>query len=177
MKSLTILFTLLLPYCILAQTQLSIPEDGLQEISIQGNLADGNQIHDLSWAWNSSVACFPATVADKFSGHHVLYQIIIPKNTEYKISVIPKDSHDELSLYAYQVGLNNNSIVPELSQCIRCEADYKTDRKWKGKKNAERHIRSIQNILAIQQPYKAIIAVVGAHGLKNAAYTLKIKKL
>ena len=39
--------------------------------TVEGSLADGMKLTDLSWAWNSSNACFPATQKAKFTGNHV----------------------------------------------------------------------------------------------------------
>lgn len=141
-------------------------------ISYQGNLSEGQQISDLSWAANSSVACFPATQNQKFSGNHVLYSTMIPKRSEMFIKIIPKNKKQNFSLYAYQVGLNNEQLPPNLNSCISCEADYKWDRKWKGK--TQDHTRQVR-LNAINHSYKIIIGVVGAEGLMEGDFTLEIK--
>ncbi|WP_430410038.1 hypothetical protein [Kordia sp.] len=141
-------------------------------VSYQGNLADGQQISDLSWAANSSVACFPATQNQKFSGNHVFYSTTIPKRSEMFIKLIPKNKNHNLSLYAYQVGLSNEQLPPNLSSCITCEADHKWDRKWRGK--TQDHTRKVR-VNAINRAYKIVIGVVGAEGLTEGDFTLEIK--
>ena len=141
-------------------------------VSYQGNLADGEKISDLSWAANSSVACFPATQNQKFSGNHVLYTTTIPKRSEMFIKVIPKNKNHNFSLYAYEVGVTNDELPPNLNSCITCEADYKWDRKWRGK--TQDHTRKVR-LNAINNPYKVVIGVVGAEGLMEGDFTLEIE--
>jgi hypothetical protein len=151
---------------------LSVKTEENKETTVKGDLKDGVIIHDLSWAWKSSVACFPETQASKFRGNHVLYVTELPENSTMDITVIPDDTNADFSLYAYQIGLNNNSIVPNLSSCVSCEADHKWDRPKAGKK--QDHTRKVGDITSINNSYKVIIGVVGANGLKSGSYTLKI---
>ena len=141
-------------------------------VSYEGSLSDGQQISNLSWAANSSVACFPATQNQKFTGNHVLYSTTIPKRSEMFIKIIPKNKKHNLSLYAYQVGLTNEQLPPNLSSCVTCEADYKWDRKWRGK--TQDHTRKVR-LNAINRPYKVVIGVVGAEGLTEGDFTIEIK--
>ncbi|MBK8830916.1 MAG: hypothetical protein IPN60_08665 [Saprospiraceae bacterium] len=143
--------------------------------AVEGNLSEGVDMPDLSWAWNSAVACFPATQAAKFTGKHVLYALELPAYTELEIDLIPADKSANFSLYAYEVGtISESNTVPTLSQCIRCEADHKWDYKVKGK--TQDHTRHVRDILAIANPYQVIIGVTGADGLKEGAYRLEVKR-
>ncbi len=142
--------------------------------SVQGNLADGALMSDISWAWNSAVACFPQTQERKFSGHHVLYALDLPSFSEMEIWVTPENEDANFSLYAYQVGtITPGNTVPNLSSCIRCEADHKWDYKKRGQ--TQNHTRRVQDILALNNPYQVVIGVVGAEGLQTGAYTLYLK--
>ncbi len=140
--------------------------------TVKGDLKDGIIIHDLTWAWRSSVACFPETQASKFRGNHVLYQTELPSQSIMEITVIPDDTNADYSLYAYQIGLNNNSLVPDLSSCVSCEADHKWDRPKANK--TQDHTRSIGNFTSITSAYKIIIGVVRPKGITSGGYTLKI---
>ena len=143
--------------------------------AVDGNLSEGVDMPDLSWAWNSAVACFPATQAAKFTGKHVLYASELPAYTELEIDLIPADKSANFSLYAYEVGtISESNTVPTLTQCIRCEADHKWDYKVKGK--TQDHTRHVRDILAIANPYQVIIGVTGADGLKEGAYRLEVKR-
>lgn len=142
-------------------------------VELKGSLESGVLIHDLSWAWNSSVACFPGTQKAKFTGNHVIYETEIPKYSTMEITVVPEDEDADFSLYAYQIGKNSNYIVPNLPSCVSCEADHKWDYPKKGK--TQDHTRTVKNLTAINNPYKIIIGVVGAKGLKKGKYLLKIK--
>ena len=144
-----------------------------QVVEVQDDLSNGHTISDLSWAWNSSVACFPATQREKFTGHHVLYKTELPRYSEMEVTVIPDDPSANFSLYGYEVGKGREAIVPNLPQCIRCEVDHKWDRPFKGK--TQDHTRTITDLLAINNPYSVVIGVVGANGLSSGGYTLQIK--
>jgi hypothetical protein len=138
-------------------------------VSLTGNLSEGASMSDLSWAWDSQNACFVATKQHKFTGHHVLYQTEIPTRSEMTIRVIPKDKNANLSLYAYSGG--RGAIVPNLSGCVSCEADFKWDQKFRGK--TQDHSRSVQ-LRAVNNPYPVTIGVVGAEGLRSGDFTLEV---
>jgi len=144
-----------------------------QTVEVKGDLSEGQAMPDLSWAWNSSVACFPATEQDHFQGQHVLYTVDVPRYSELTITVIPADEEADFSLYAYQAGqISATNLVPQLSSCIRCEADYKWDRPWRGR--TQDHTRTVKDILAINNPYQAVIAVVGPKGAPAGEFSLQI---
>ncbi|MDD3861210.1 MAG: hypothetical protein PHW83_13540 [Bacteroidales bacterium] len=143
-------------------------------VTYSGNLKNGVKINDLSWANTSSNACWPETQNTKFNGNHVLYKTVIPPKSEMYIKVIPKDKNANLSLYAYQVGLNNNSVVPNLASCITCEAEHKWDYPKVGQ--TQDHTREVY-LNAITEPYNVFIGVVGADGLTTADYTLEINSV
>ena len=144
------------------------------EATFTGNLSDGAPIEDLSWAWNSSVACFPATQSQKFTGNHVLYATDLPSYSEMEVTVIPDDKRANFSVYAYEVGqISERNTVPNLPSCVRCEVDHKWDRNYAGKR--QDHTRTAKNLVAIRNPYQVMIGVVGADGLAEGGYTLKIK--
>lgn len=143
-----------------------------KEVSYSGNLSDGLPLTDLSWAWNSANACFPETQKQKFTGNHVLYTCVLPAYSEMTVTVIPKDPKANFSVYAYQTGENKNDLVPNLSGCIRCEADHKWDRPKKGK--TQNHTRTVTDLVAINSPYRVVIGVTGADGLSEGEYTLVI---
>ncbi len=158
----------------LAQEVKTLSVQANATVSYPGNLSRGQKVSDLRWASNSSVACFPATQNKKFSGNHVFYTTQIPKRSEMFIKVIPKNKNQNFSLYAYQVGLSNNQLPPQLSRCVSCEADHKWDYKRRGK--TQDHTREVR-LNAINNPYKVVIGVVGAEGLTQGDFTLEIKLL
>lgn len=142
-------------------------------VSYVGNLEQGRPMDDLSWAWSSQNACFVEFQKKKFSGNHVLYTGVIPKYSEMTVTVIPDDPKDNFSVYAYEVGQNNFSIVPELPSCIRCEAEFKWDRPKRGK--TQDHTRIVGNLVAINNPYRVFIGVTAADDLASGGYTLQIE--
>ena len=156
-----------------AQNIVPIEVKAGHTVEIKGNLADGQPMETLRWAWNSSVACFPETQKEKFNGNHRLYIADLPKYSEMEVTVIPKDQTANFSLYAYEIGqLDENNQVPNLESCIRCEADHKWDAQYKGK--TQDHTRTVKNLVAINNPYQVVIGVTGANGLQAGEFSLKI---
>lgn len=144
-----------------------------EDVSYSANLDQGVFMDDLSWAWDSSNACFPATQQEKFTGKHVLFTGIIPAYSEISVTVIPEDEDANFSIYAYEIGAENWAIVPELPSCIRCEADHKRERRFAGKP-AQDHTRTVSNLIALKTPYRMVIGVTGADGLSEGDFTLVI---
>jgi hypothetical protein len=143
-------------------------------LSYKGNLADGVKIHDLSWASNSSVACFPGTQNSKFRGNHIIYITEIPANSIMDITVVPDDKNANMSIYAYMVGINNTAMVPNLSSCITCEAEFKWDYPKVGK--TQDHTRTV-SLNSDNSTYRVVIGVAGAEGLTTGTFILKIKTI
>ncbi|MBL4663610.1 MAG: hypothetical protein JKY22_08665 [Flavobacteriaceae bacterium] len=174
MKSLYIILILLFPTLMNAQaTVYSVEPVPNQDVAYSGNLAEGTFINDLSWAWNSSIACFPETQKSKFTGKHIFFTGVIPKYSEMTVTVIPKDPTQNFSVYAYEIGVNKTDLVPNLSSCIRCEADHFRERDFVGKPPQD-HTRIVGNLVAMNRSYRVVIGVTGANGLDEGEFTLKI---
>ena len=141
-------------------------------VAYSGNLKDGRVIQDLSFAANSSVACFPATQNDKFTGNHVFFVTEIPKYSKMYITLIPDDKNANMSIYAYQDGTTKTVYPPNVNSCVTCEADYKWDRPKKGK--TQNHTRNIY-LNAINNPYRVVIGVAGADELSTGGFKIQIK--
>lgn len=139
--------------------------------TVSSALEKGVKLEDLSWAENSSVACFPATQNSKFSGNHIFHAFQIPKNAEVKITVTPEDVNANFSLYGYQVATTNYAVVPDLSSCTSCEADYKWDNPKKDQ--VQDHTRSI-TFNSTTNEYNIFIGVAGADGLSKGTYKLTV---
>ncbi len=168
-----IFFLLLLPGCLSAQQVYAIEPVPNKDVAYTGNISEGTQLNDLSWAWNSSNACFPETQKQKFTGKHLFFTGVIPKYSEMTVTVVPKDPTKNFSLYAYEIGVNSNKLVPDLPSCIRCEADHKRERAFRGKAPQD-HTRTVSNLVAINNPYRVVIGVTGADGLDEGEFTLVV---
>ncbi|MBU0487165.1 MAG: hypothetical protein KKA07_08870 [Bacteroidetes bacterium] len=142
-----------------------------KSVEVKGNLSSGVKINDLSWAWSSSVACFPETQKKKFTGNHVLYKTELPTRSIMEITVIPDDPNANFSIYAYSVGSGKTVVVPDLPSCVSCEAEHKWD--YPKKNRTQDHTRTI-SLNAIGNPYTVFIGVVGADGLTSGGFKLKI---
>ena len=135
--------------------------------TLMGSLNNGVKIQDLSWAWNSANACFPATQQQSFNGNHVLYETQIPPHAIMEITVTPKNRNSKMSIYGYQIGTKSNYIVPNLPSCVSCEADNNQMGK------ATNNSRTIR-FNAVNNPYKIVFAVVGENGLTTGDYTITV---
>lgn len=174
MKNLLTLL-LIVPMALLAQgpTVYTIEAVPNEEVAFAGDLSEGIFLDDLSWAWSSSNACFPATQQQKFTGKHVFFTGIIPKYSEMTVTVVPKDPTKNFSVYAYEIGVNSTDLVPNLPRCIRCEADHKRERNFAGK-SPQDHTRVVGDLVAINNPYRVVIGVTGADGLEEGEFTLLV---
>ena len=142
-------------------------------VEVSGNLDDGNLMDDLSWAWNSQNACFPATQSQKFTGNHVLFTAVLPAYSQMEVTVIPDDPEADFSIYAYQTGLGPDfPVVPNLPSCVRCEVDHKWDYNYRGK--TQDHTRTVTDLVAINNPYRVVIGVVGSQGLQTGGFKLQV---
>jgi hypothetical protein len=142
-------------------------------IIVQGDLAKGAPMKDLSWAWNSANACFPSTQSAKFKGNHVFFAVTMPSRCEMFISVVPADGNADLSMYAYRIGAAEYNLVPNLGSCITCEADHKWDGNWKNKVQTSERKVSFQN--PGQETYNILIGVSGPVAAVSGQFTLKVK--
>ncbi len=179
MKKITILTVLILTVVLSATAQwpsavTQVNMSGKDSVSVQGDLAKGAKMEDLSWAWNSSNACFPGTQASKFKGNHVFFAVRMAPRTEMFISVTPSDANGDLSIYAYRIGANEYYLVPDLTSCITCEADHKWDRPVKGKVQTSERKVSFQN--PGTETYNILIGVSGPSNATSGGFTLSIKE-
>lgn len=142
-------------------------------VIVSGDLAAGALMEDLSWAANSSNACFPATQNLKFRGNHVLYATSLPPRSILTISVTPTDANGDLSIYGYMMGNTEYMIVPNLPGCITCEADHKWDGKWKGKVQTSERKIEFQN--PTQNTYNIVIGVSAPKDVITGKFNLKLK--
>lgn len=147
--------------------------DEKDSVTVQGDLAKGSVMNDLSWAWSSTNACFPATQSSKFRGNHVFFSVTMPRQCELFISVSPTDANADLSIYAYRLGSADYNLVPDLGSCITCEADHKWDGNWKGKVQTSERKVSFQN--PGQENYNILIGVSAPKGVTTGQFKLSVK--
>lgn len=142
-------------------------------VMVTANLSAGAIMEDISWAWNSSNACFPGTQSLKFRGNHLLYAVTMPPKSIMIITVNPVEKDGDFSLYGYMIGKTEFRVVPNLPQCITCEADHKWDRPIKGK------IATTERKIQFQNPtlntYNIVIGVAGPKDITTGEFRLKVK--
>lgn len=156
---------------------ISLPE-GYNAGEVKGNLSDGVKILNLRWAENSSVACFPGTRAEMFTGNHVLYRIAMPAASTMKITVTPKEGK-AINLYALRQGLSARSqqVPPNVTSAISCEASYPVYAnvsKTRRVRNKDTGVRKVEYI-SVRSGYSILIGVAGAEGLTEGDFTLKVE--
>lgn len=174
MRFLTLFFLFSITYSVAhAQDPVYLELVPNKTVEYEGVIDSGFVMEDLSWAWNSSVACFPETVVKQFRGKQVLYIVDVPRYSELEIKLIPDDESADFSLYAYQAAkITARNLVPNLQRCIRCEADYSTEYRYVNR--VQDHTRTVRDILAINNPYQAVIAVVAPPGAESGSFKLQI---
>lgn len=150
-----------------------IESKGNDSVIVTGDLANGKLIPDLSWAANSTNACFVATQNTKYRGNHVFFATTIPPQSIMNISVTPTDASGDLSIYAYMNGADAFDLVPDLPQCITCEADYKWDGQWKGKVQTSERKLEFNN--PTKNTYNILIGVSAPKGVTTGQFTVKVK--
>ncbi len=177
MKRTTLLIIVL--YCTIFTAKAQWPEQVIllqtkpgESITATGDLANGSVMADLSWASNSSNACFPGTQNQKFRGNHVLYATTMPPKSILTVSVSPDDDKGNLSLYGYMMSSTEFRVVPDLPRCITCEADHKWDRPKKGKTQTSMRLIEFQNPTG--HTYNIVIGVSAPQGVVSGAYNLKL---
>lgn len=143
-----------------------------QTVSVDGDLAGGKIMEDLSWASSSSNACFPATQNLKYRGNHVLYATTMPPRSIMKIVVTPEDESANMSLYGYRIGNSDFSLVPDLPRSITCESNEKWDRPWKNK--VQTHERKIEFQNPGQNTYNIVIGVSAPKGVTTGKYKVSV---
>ena len=144
---------------------------GNKTVTVEGSLSDGVKLKSLAWAWSSSNACFPGTVAAKFTGNHVLFVTELPPRSVMTVTVKPKDDGTNLSLYGYQIGREKVILPEDLQYCVTCEADH--ERQYLRRGEVRTGTRTMR-FNAIGNSYKVVIGVAGANNLTEGDFTLEI---
>lgn len=139
--------------------------------TVEGKLELGKPIEDLSWAASSQIACFPATQFEKYRGNHVFFGIQLPRQSTLVIKLIPKDPSQNLSLYAYSIGISDATLPPKIARVTSCESDEKWDRPRVNR--TQDHTRSVE-LRAVNNPYNVIIGVSGPKEAVAGDFTLEV---
>ena len=150
-----------------------VPSIANESVVSEGNLSSGKILSDLRWASSSSNACFTAVQFPKFQGNHVFYGTTIPPGCVMNISVTPSVKDEELSIYGYMVGNMEVPMVPNLQQCITCEADYQRPKPVRGKPLTSE--RSIEFRNPTTNTYNIVIGVSAPKGVTERKYRMIIR--
>lgn len=135
--------------------------------TVRGDLRRGAPVADLSWAANSSVACFPTTVFDSYRGAHVFYGTALPPRSVMKIKVQPEAGVD-VNLYAYILGTNDYSTLPpNLNRVTSCESSENYGQPNPGG-SQEVELNAIAN------GFNVVIVVAGPAGVTSGRYSLSV---
>lgn len=143
---------------------------------VVGNIKDGTKLSSLRWAERSSVACFPGTRFEMFTGNHVFYRITLPAASAMKITVTPANGK-KINLYALRQGMRRQAIPPNVTSAISCEASYPiyaNVSKTRRVRNKDDGTRKVEYI-SVRSPYSILIGVAGAEGLTEGDFKLKIE--
>lgn len=137
--------------------------------TMTGDLSSGKTMA-LTWAAKSSVACFPATEFVNFKGKHVMYGLSIPKQSELKVTVTPKNPSLDVNVYAYTIGSTDfTHVAPNVSTAVSCEAGY--DQVTDSNPGKAESVK----LNATTNPYNVVIGVAGPQGVTSGEYTLSVE--
>ncbi len=142
-----------------------------QTVTVDGTLTTGVKLMDYSWAWNSANACFVETQKSKYTGNHVFYVTDLPRRSILTVTLKPKKSGVNMSLYGYQIGVGQAILPEDLHSSVTCEADHKWDNPRRGKTQGDERIISFNSTT---NSYSVVIGVTGADGLTEGDFTLEI---
>ena len=135
--------------------------------TVDGDLQSGKTLSNLRWAARSSVACFPATQNESFSGSHVFFRTDLPSYSVMKITAVP-DANVDVNLYAYLVGGGGTKQVPpNVHSVLSCEASYNNGKPNPGQSQTV-------ELNAIKNPYTVFIGVAGPKGVAAGRFRLEV---
>jgi len=134
---------------------------------VSGDLSDGMILNTLDWAWSSNIACFVTPAQDWYKGNHVFYQIDLPTQSIITINLIPDDSSQSMSLYAFTKAAGSTLLPTEISSCVSCEADPNANF------GSVIESRSIE-LNATTNPYSVMIGVAGAENGISGSFKLEV---
>lgn len=135
-----------------------------ESVTAQGDLAKGVHM-PLRWANSSQVACFPATQNQKFSGHHVFYEVDLPSYSEMEIEVTPAADTD-VSIYGMRFAHGGATTPPRVGSVV-CESGLD----YRGSNPGE---PETMKFIALRAPYTIVIAVAGSQGAETGEFELKV---
>lgn len=172
MRFLTLFILTIFCTCVRAQSNAPFQLRSAQDstLAYAGDLALGQPLSRLDWAWDSQNACFVEPRAGFFTGNAVFYRTEIPKYSTMVIRLIPTDPKSNMSLLAYSGG--HGALAPDLAGCVSCEADFQQERQNISRPKND-HTRSVE-LRAVNRAYPVTIAAFGANGLDSGAYRLEV---
>lgn len=135
---------------------------------VSGDLSTGKTM-DLSFAAQSSMACWPATENVNFKGNHVLFSTSLPKQSILKITVTPSDPSLDVNVYAMQTGTTNFKIPPEITSAVSCEAGFPQST------DSNPGASDTVSLNATTNPYNVVIGVAGPQGVTSGKFKLKLE--
>ena len=128
---------------------------------------------NLSWADNSSVACFPGTASDKFDGNHVFYALEEPlgPNSQLRITATPNRARTDISLYAYLQGADRCAVPPAVGGVVSCEASHASFNQTN-----PGDPETVELVNPSGNTYQVFIGVAGASGATVGDFTLSVEE-
>lgn len=149
---------------------LEVPPDRDPDYVIEGDLAEGVVLDDLSWA--QSNFCWPGTQNVNFNGAHVLYEYagdigpgMLPALTDVFLRVAPDAEVDVSLYYALRSG---TSLPPQL---FAMDCDAMAD--WTTQDNPGQAER-ICMPMHPGEDMNLLVGVAGAHGATSGGFTLQV---
>lgn len=130
------------------------------------DLSEGKTV-DLSWADRSGNACWPGTENSNFNGNHVFFATVQPADTYLTVSAIPEPGLD-ISLYLYQVDLNEAPVPPDVDGVLSCSIS--ADVQYNSNPGQVEYVRT----LGYPRDVHVLIGVAGANDTTEGTFRLEL---
>lgn len=101
--------------------------DNLKKSTFKWNILNWEVMPDLSWASGWYTKCFYPDDYSKFNWNVVLHRILLLKNKNIKVKLIPDNPDSKLSMYVYKTDALSKIFPPEKEYVHDCSTNIKYD--------------------------------------------------
>lgn len=133
------------------------------------DLGDGAPLADLSWAADSSVACWVGTEDQNFNGSHVFFATEQQANTLLTVAVSPEPGLD-ISIYVMHMDTNQFLVPPDFSAGYPLNCDAGVDQVHDSNPGEVEYVEAV----GYANPTNIFIGVAGVNGGSVGAFEVEL---
>lgn len=144
---------------------VSLKFDSFKKETFKWNISNWEVMKDLSWASDWFTKCFYSKDYNQFNWNIVLHRVLLLKNKNIKVKLIPDTLDSKLSMYIYKTDAISKIFPPEKEYVHDCKIDvtYDWDRELEMKWNTA--------------PSDIVIWITWAEGVLEWWYTLELEEI